>query len=59
MLEIVSAPIYKGKFMADYKFLHPVKCPVKSFAFSKGKSEILFNRAILPSAKLFNRVKVL
>jgi len=38
--------------------VHPVKCPVKSFAESKRKLKILFNGAILPKAKLFNRVKV-
>jgi len=36
--------------------IHPVKSPVKSFAFSKRKSKILFNRGISSKTKLFNGV---
>jgi len=46
------------KIVEKYSFrpVHPIKPPVKSFAESKRKSEILFNRGILPKAELFNRV---
>jgi len=40
------------------KGIHPVKPPVKSFAGSKRKSKILFNRGIPPKAELFNRVNI-
>ena len=48
--------IYLIAIISFLFLFYPVKSPVKSFAESKRKSKILFNRGISPLVKLFNRV---